>query len=119
MNEVTAYNDAKLITVVFNPTSIFKFITWKPMKKFLGIIIQKEGFYDEFNDYIGREIDKEDLYTVGTIVYRKPRVTFYYEGNFKHTVYAETDKDALVYFTNSASNLTVYKNSLSYTNGYI
>lgn len=103
---MTRYNLDKLVKVVVNDFYQSKQYTFKRAKKLFGILVRKEGYYDNlWNRYIGTEapmnhIRKEE------VVYEKPEVTLLFQGNFWKKNYFDSYDEA----KNFARDLTNTRN---------
>jgi hypothetical protein len=88
------FNLDKLIKIECKDFCESYFYTYKPEKKFLNFIIQKEGIYRQlFSKYEGL-IAPENHTIKNGIIYRNPKVILYYQNDFSKTYYFNSFNEA-------------------------
>lgn len=88
------YNLDKLVKVECNDFYPAKWYRYEKEKKFLGIIIQKEGIYMEiWNYYLGFEVPKYHTLKNG-VVYENPEVILHYQADHSKSYYFNSFDEA-------------------------
>lgn len=91
------YNLEKLIKTSVCDYKKSKWYYYLKGKKFLGINIRKEGVYMDFigNSFIGECPKNHKL--IDGVIYEKPHVSLYFQGDNKVVKYFENYNQAIVY----------------------
>lgn len=88
------YNLDKLVKVECNDFYPARWYRYEKEKKFLGIVIRKEGFYEKiWDEYLGLEVPKNHTLKNG-IVYEKPEVILHYQDSHSKVYYFNSFDEA-------------------------
>lgn len=92
------FNSEKIVKVRITDSTQSDDYVLKKEIKFLGITLRKGGFYEKhFGDYCGDEVPNSYDFING-VLYENPKVTIWYESDYRKTYVFDTYAQALAFF---------------------